>query len=101
MGVGAVCDGWRLDVAADLGRSAGMNHQFWRDFRAAVKEANPEAVMIAEHYGSPYDWLKGDQWDTVMNYDAFMESLSWFLTGDEKYSDEEKSGAVWGWMRLF
>ncbi len=32
-----------------------MNHQFWRDFRAAVKEANPEAVMIAEHYGSPYD----------------------------------------------
>ena len=82
-------DGWRLDVAADLGRSAGMNHQFWRDFRAAVKEANPEAVMIAEHYGSPYDWLKGDQWDTVMNYDAFMEPLSWFLTGMEKHSDEE------------
>lgn len=82
-------DGWRLDVAADLGRSAWMNHQFWRDFRAAVKEANPEAVMIAEHYGSPYDWLKGDQWDTVMNYDAFMEPLSWFLTGMEKHSDEE------------
>ena len=82
-------DGWRLDVAADLGRSAGMNHQFWRDFRVAVKEANPEAVMIAEHYGSPYDWLKGDQWDTVMNYDAFMEPLSWFLTGMEKHSDEE------------
>ena len=52
-------------------------------------EANPEAVMIAEHYGSPYDWLKGDQWDTVMNYDAFMEPLSWFLTGMEKHSDEE------------
>ena len=76
-------------VYMDLGRSAGMNHQFWRDFRAAVKEANPEAVMIAEHYGSPYDWLKGDQWDTVMNYDAFMEPLSWFLTGMEKHSDEE------------
>lgn len=45
--------------------------------------------MIAEHYGSPYDWLKGDQWDTVMNYDAFMEPLSWFLTGMEKHSDEE------------
>ena len=82
-------DGWRLDVAADLGHSPEFNHQFWRDFRAAVKEANPEAVMIAEHYGSPYDWLKGDQWDTVMNYDAFMEPLSWFLTGMEKHSDEE------------
>ena len=31
-------DGWRLDVAADLGRSAWMNHQFWRDFRAAALE---------------------------------------------------------------
>ncbi len=82
-------DGWRLDVAADLGCSAEMNHRFWHDFRKAVKEANPEAIMIAEHYGSPYDWLKGDQWDTVMNYDAFMEPLSWFLTGMEKHSDEE------------
>ncbi len=30
----------------------------------------------------------GDQWDTVMNYDAFMEPLTWFLTGMEKHSDE-------------
>ena len=75
-------DGWRLDVAADLGRSAGMNHQFWRDFRAAVKEANPEAVMIAEHYGSPYDWLKGDQWDTVMNYPFYLNLID--LLADEK-----------------
>ncbi len=26
-------DGWRLDVAADLGQSEEFNHQFWRDFR--------------------------------------------------------------------
>lgn len=32
--------------------------------------------------------LKGDQWDTVMNYDAFMEPITWFLTGVEKHSDE-------------
>ena len=35
-------DGWRLDVAADLGHSDAYNHQFWRDFRKNVKEANPE-----------------------------------------------------------
>ena len=34
-------DGWRLDVAADLGHSPEMNHQFWRDFRKVVKETNP------------------------------------------------------------
>lgn len=80
-------DGWRLDVAADLGHSVEYNHQFWRDFRKAVKEANPEAIVLAEHYGDPVNWLRGDQWDTVMNYDAFMEPLTWFLTGMEKHSD--------------
>ena len=81
-------DGWRLDVAADLGRSNEYNHDFWKKFRRAVKDANPSALILAEHYGDPKDWLKGDEWDTVMNYDAFMEPITWFLTGMEKHSDE-------------
>lgn len=81
-------DGWRLDVAADLGHSNEFNHRFWKDFRKAVKGANPEAVILAEHYGNPEGWLMGDEWDTVMNYDAFMEPVTWFLTGMEKHSDE-------------
>ena len=83
-------DGWRLDVAADLGRSNEYNHDFWKKFRRAVKDANPSALILAEHYGDPRDWLKGDEWDTVMNYDAFMEPLTWFLTGMEKHSDEAR-----------
>ena len=81
-------DGWRLDVAADLGLSKEFNMKFWRDFRKVVKSANPNAVIIAEHYGDPKDWLMGDQWDTVMNYDAFMEPITWFLTGMEKHSEK-------------
>lgn len=80
-------DGWRLDVAADLGHSSAFNHDFWKRFRQAVKTANPEAVILAEHYGDASDWLQGDEWDTVMNYDAFMEPVTWFLTGMEKHSD--------------
>lgn len=81
-------DGWRLDVAADLGHSSGYNHLFWKEFRRVVKEANPHAIIIAEHYGDASPWLQGDEWDTVMNYDAFMEPVSWFLTGMEKHSDQ-------------
>lgn len=81
-------DGWRLDVAADLGHSPEFNHQFWKDFRRAVKQANPNAIIIAEHYGDPSSWLQGDEWDTVMNYDAFMEPVTWFLTGMQKHSDD-------------
>ena len=80
-------DGWRLDVAADLGHSEVFNHKFWRRFRRVVKKANPNAIILAEHYGSPKPWLMGDQWDTVMNYDAFMEPVTWFLTGVDKHSD--------------
>ncbi len=80
-------DGWRLDVAADLGHSSKFNHKFWKDFRKNIKAANPNAIILAEHYGDPSSWLEGDQWDSVMNYDAFMEPLGWFLTGLEKHSD--------------
>lgn len=81
-------DGWRLDVAADLGHSSEYNHQFWKEFRKAVKSVKPEALIIAEHYGDPSSWLSGEEWDTVMNYDAFMEPFSWFFTGLEKHSNE-------------
>ncbi len=81
-------DGWRLDVAADLGATAETNHRFWKDFRKAVREANPEAVVFAEHYGDPSSWVNQGEWDTVMNYDGFMEPVTWFLTGMEKHSDE-------------
>jgi len=81
-------DGWRLDVAADLGHSPEYNHYFWQEFRRAVREANPNAIVLAEHYGSPRSWLNGKEWDTVMNYDAFMEPLTWFLTGMQKHSDD-------------
>ena len=80
-------DGWRLDVAADLGHSSEFNHKFWQTFRERVKAINPNALIIAEHYGDPSAWLNGREWDSIMNYDAFMEPVTWFLTGMEKHSD--------------
>jgi len=83
-------DGWRLDVAADLGKTREFNHTFWRKFRDVVKAANPDAIILAENYGDSSSWLCGDQWDTIMNYDAFMEPITWFLTGVNKHSDESR-----------
>ena len=59
--------------------------------------ANPNALILAEHYGDPAEWLQGDEWDSVMNYDAFMEPLTWFLTGMEStvMSEEQTSGEMW------
>jgi alpha-glucosidase len=83
-------DGWRVDVPYDLGQSPEMNHKFWKAFNVAVKEANPNAIILAENYGDPSSWLNGGEWDTIMNYDAFMEPLTWFLTGVSKHSEESR-----------
>lgn len=56
-------DGWRLDVASEV------NDSFWRSFRQAVKEENPEAILIGEVWESAGHWLDGTMFDSAMNYD--------------------------------
>ena len=55
-------DGWRLDVSDEV------SHDFWREFRRAVKKENPEAVIIGENWHDASVYLKGDQYDSIMNY---------------------------------
>jgi cyclomaltodextrinase len=55
-------DGWRLDVANEI------NHDFWRTFRKAIKAVNPETLMIGEIWEDAEVWLRGDQFDSAMNY---------------------------------
>ncbi|EMT38717.1 Glycosidase [Thermoanaerobacter thermohydrosulfuricus WC1] len=55
-------DGWRLDVANEI------DHHFWRKFREVVKAAKPEAIIVGEVWHDASPWLRGDQFDSVMNY---------------------------------
>lgn len=56
-------DGWRLDVANEIDRN------FWRAFRYAVKKQNQNAVLIGEVWENAETWLRGDIFDSTMNYD--------------------------------
>lgn len=55
-------DGWRLDVGDEI------SHKFWREFRKAIKEVNPEAFIVGEVWHCAEDFLDGEEWDSVMNY---------------------------------
>ena len=55
-------DGWRLDVANEV------DHTLWRAFRAAVREANADAYLVGEVWDLAMPWLRGDEFDAVMNY---------------------------------
>ncbi len=63
--------GWRLDAAEQKSR------QFWRDMRDAVKQADPEAVIVGEFWHNSAPWLAGDQWDGTMNYRFRDAVLGW------------------------
>ncbi len=56
-------DGWRLDVPNEID-----DPTFWQAFREVVKSVNPDAYIVGEIWKDARRWLKGDQFDAVMNY---------------------------------
>ena len=78
-------DGWRLDVSNEIG------HKFWRDFRKTVKNAKKETYIVGENWDSSNPWLKGDQYDGVMNYGILFPIWNYFGTkiDNQSYSSTE------------
>ena len=74
-------DGWRLDVADEV------SHDFWRNFRKAVKAVKPDAMIIGENWHDSRPWLEGDQFDSIMNYSFTKACLDYFAYG--KYTAQQ------------
>ncbi|TDO73357.1 glycosidase [Halanaerobium saccharolyticum] len=56
-------DGWRLDVADEVSRD------FWKKFRKKIKNINKDIFIIGEVWYRASNWLDGNTFDSVMNYD--------------------------------
>lgn len=69
-------DGWRLDVAPDVGIP------FWADWQAYVKAINPEAVTIGEIWMPAGRWIDAGCFDAQMNYPLSMALIDW-LRGNQ------------------
>ncbi len=77
--------GWRLDVADEL------PDFFLKKLRRAVKEENPEALVLGEvwedasnkiSYGVRREYLQGDELDSVMDYPLKDGIVHYLLTGN-------------------
>lgn len=78
-------DGWRLDVADEV------SHDFWRHFREEIKELKSEAVILGENWHDSYPYLKGDQFDGIMNYAVTKATVDFFVKSDfcaKNYADK-------------
>jgi cyclomaltodextrinase / maltogenic alpha-amylase / neopullulanase len=76
--------GWRLDVANEIPMP------FWREFRTLVKTENPNTWIIGENWTDSSQWLKGDQWDSAMNYPlrgAILNHIALGTTSSSEFLD--------------
>lgn len=77
-------DGWRLDVPFCID-----DDNFWQEFRQVVKSTNPDAYIVGEVPWEAQRWLKGDQFDAVMNY-QFTQACVGFFAGERMNRHYEK-----------
>ncbi|MCC7446712.1 MAG: alpha-glucosidase C-terminal domain-containing protein [Anaerolineae bacterium] len=78
--------GWRLDVAGDID-SGGDTNMYWEEFRKAVRETNPDAVIIGEIWDDVSRWVTGTQFDSTMNYRLRAAILSYVIR--QQYNDND------------
>ena len=67
-------NGWRLDVANEV------SDETWQRFRDSVKALDSDAVIIGEIWDDATKYLKGDMYDSVMNY-LFRNAATSFAMG--------------------
>jgi len=67
--------GLRLDVGDEV------DIRFWQGFRSHIKSLNPQAWIVGERWSDASPWLKGDQWDSAMNYPFLFANVDFFADG--------------------
>jgi len=76
-------DGWRLDVANEV------DHAFWREFRKEVRSIKNDVYILGEVWHDANSWLKGDQFDAVMNY-PLTNAINDFIAKNKTTASEFK-----------
>ena len=78
-------DGWRFDVIHMLGEhgSAAGNTYHVQQMRQCMKQENPDAYVLGEHFFEASQWLQGDQEDGAINYYGFAHPVRAFLANQD------------------
>lgn len=70
-------DGFRLDVPEEV------PFWFWQIFRTMLKKLNPDIYLVGEIWNNPQDWLQGQYFDAVMNYQSFKDPVIAYFIQDK------------------
>ena len=78
-------DGLRFDVANEV------SHRFLKLLRSRVKAINPDVYLLAEIWHDSTQWLRGDEFDAIMNY-PLTETISGFWHNPKMNSKQLEQG---------
>lgn len=76
-------DGIRFDVASE------DSHRLWKDLWKRLKAKKPDIYLMAEIWHDSMPWLRGDEFDSVMNYPLTYAINNFFLQKDSTKLDFE------------
>lgn len=78
-------DGWRFDVADTMARNneIQIHHEIWPGIRKSIKEENNDAYILAEDWADHAEFMKGNEWDSAMNYFGFGMPVRAFVGEDD------------------
>lgn len=95
-------DGWRLDVAPELGRTETdqLCKEVWREVRSSLRKVKSDLYLVGEDWNDASEYVSGDMWDGTMNYYCSSRPLrSWmgerdrFLSSGWGHSPEKEKHA--------
>lgn len=78
-------DGLRFDVANEV------SHKFLKLMRDRVRAINPDVYLLAEIWNNSMPWLRGDEFDAIMNY-PLTETISGFWLNEKLTSRQLEQG---------
>ncbi len=85
-------DGWRFDVADVMARNdlIQLHHEIWPEIRKSVKEENENAYILAEDWCDCSEFLRGNEWDSPMNYYGFCRPVRDFLGEGDNHNQRHE-----------
>ena len=91
-------DGWRFDVASEVGNHGPLQqgHDVWREIRSVIRSVNADAYIVGEHWHDSIDYLRGDEWDSAMNYFASARPLRMWCGERDRFADIPVGEAIRG-----
>ena len=77
---------WKIDgIRFDVGNE--VSHSFLKLMNRSLKKLNPELFLLGEIWMDSIEWLRGDEYDSVMNF-PFLESINNFWVDADATSQD-------------